>query len=60
MPLNRAHPLRRLLASADGYARASGRRLSLEWCLIGGVNDTPEQARRLGEIAARRLRPCRR
>ncbi len=53
VPLNRAHPLRRLLASADGYARASGRRLSLEWCLIGGVNDTPEQARRLGEIAAR-------
>jgi 23S rRNA (adenine2503-C2)-methyltransferase len=53
VPLNRAHPLRRLLASAEGYARATGRRLSLEWCLIGGVNDSPEQARRLGELAAR-------
>ncbi len=33
----------------------TGRRASLEWTLIEGVNDTPEQAGRLAAIA-RRLR----
>jgi 23S rRNA (adenine2503-C2)-methyltransferase len=55
VPLNRAHPLDALVASAGAYARASGRRLSLEWCLIGGVNDGLDQAAGLVRIA-RRLR----
>jgi 23S rRNA (adenine2503-C2)-methyltransferase len=55
VPLNRAHPLDALLAAAGAYARTTGRRLSLEWCLIGGVNDGPEQAAGLVGIA-RRLR----
>jgi 23S rRNA (adenine2503-C2)-methyltransferase len=55
VPLNRAHPLDGLLAAAGAYARTSGRRLSLEWCLIGGVNDGLDQAAGLVGIA-RRLR----
>jgi 23S rRNA (adenine2503-C2)-methyltransferase len=55
VPLNRAHPLDALVASAGAYAHATGRRLSLEWCLIGGVNDGLDQAAGLVEIA-RRLR----
>lgn len=53
VPLNRAHPLEALIGAATGYARTTGRRLTFEWCLIGGVNDTLEQARGLRDIARR-------
>lgn len=53
VPLNRAHSLAGVLAAAETYAAATGRRLSLEWCLIGGVNDAIDQARELGRIAGR-------
>jgi 23S rRNA (adenine2503-C2)-methyltransferase len=55
VPLNRAHPLASLTAAAERYATRSGRRLTFEWCLIGGVNDSPEQADALRALA-RRLR----
>ena len=55
VPVNRAHPLDALVAAGGAYGRATGRRLSLEWCLIGGVNDGLEQAAGLVRIA-RRLR----
>ena len=55
VPVNRAHPLDALVAAAGAYGRATGRRLSLEWCLIGGVNDGLDQAAGLVRIA-RRLR----
>jgi len=53
VPLNRAHPLDGLVAAAGAYARTTGRRLSLEWCLIGGVNDGLDQAAGLVGIAHR-------
>ncbi len=53
VPLNRAHPLDRLIPAATAYARTTGRRLTFEWCLIGGVNDSLEQARGLRDIARR-------
>jgi 23S rRNA (adenine2503-C2)-methyltransferase len=53
VPLNRTHPVARLVAAAQDYARTSGRRLTYEWCLIGGVNDSIEQAHALREIAWR-------
>ena len=55
VPVNRAHPLDALVAAAGAYGRVTGRRLRLEWCLIGGVNDGLEQAAGLVRIA-RRLR----
>ncbi|HEY2705155.1 MAG TPA: 23S rRNA (adenine(2503)-C(2))-methyltransferase RlmN [Candidatus Dormibacteraeota bacterium] len=51
VPLNRAHPIATLMAAGSGYAEATGRRLSLEWCLIGGVNDSEEQAAGLRRLA---------
>ena len=51
VPLNRAHPLQSLLDAGMAYASRTGRRLSLEWCLIGGVNDTRDQAIALRELA---------
>ncbi|MDQ6856788.1 MAG: radical SAM protein, partial [Candidatus Dormibacteraeota bacterium] len=53
VPLNRAHPLASLIEAASGYARTTGRRLTFEWCLIGGVNDSIGQARGLRDIARR-------
>jgi 23S rRNA (adenine2503-C2)-methyltransferase len=51
VPLNRAHPIGGLVEAGVGYAAASGRRLTFEWCLIGGVNDSTEQAQALRRLA---------
>ena len=52
VPLNRRYPIDAVLSAARRYVAAKGRRLTLEWTLIEGVNDTPEQARGLAAIAA--------
>jgi 23S rRNA (adenine2503-C2)-methyltransferase len=51
VPLNRRYPIDELIAAARHYVESKGRRLTLEWTLIAGVNDTPEQARGLASIA---------
>jgi len=53
VPLNRAHQIEHLLAAGTAYARHTGRRLTFEWCLIGGVNDSVAQADRLRALAWR-------
>lgn len=52
VPLNRTYPLATLMAATAEYAQRSGRRVTLEWCLIGGVNDNEEQAQALRAIAS--------
>ncbi len=52
VPINRRYPLTEVLAAAAGYLETSGRRLSFEYAMIDGVNDSPAQAGAL----ARRLR----
>jgi 23S rRNA (adenine2503-C2)-methyltransferase len=44
-----------LLAACDEYFEATGREITLEYLLLRGVNDRPEHARRLADLA-RRLR----
>ena len=51
VPLNQRWPLRDVLAAARDYGRTTGRRVTLEYTLMAGVNDRPEDARRLAEIA---------
>ena len=55
VPLNRRYPLARLHEACSSWMATTGRRLSLEWALIEGVNDTD---RALDELApyARSLR----
>ncbi len=53
VPVNRAHPLESLVAAAERYVASTGRRLTFEWCLIGGVNDSLDQAQRLRALARR-------
>jgi len=44
-----------LLDACDEYFRKTGREITLEYILLGGVNDRPEHARELARVA-RRLR----
>jgi len=44
LPINRKYPLDELFSACLEYIQKTHRRLSFEWALIEGVNDTPEQA----------------
>lgn len=50
VPLNRRYPLRELLAACRHYSEATGRRITFEYVLIKGVNDTLEDAKRLARL----------
>jgi 23S rRNA (adenine2503-C2)-methyltransferase len=52
VPINRKWPIARVIGAARGFAARSGRRVSLEYVLIAGVNDNLEQAAALGRLAA--------
>lgn len=47
MPINRKHDLNELFAALSEYLTKTNRRVTLEWILIDGVNDTSEQAEAL-------------
>ncbi len=47
VPVNRAIGLDAVMAAADRYWAASGRRLTFEYVLLGGVNDSADDARGL-------------
>lgn len=48
VPLNRKYPLAELLGACDRYlAHAPRDFITLEYCMLDGVNDQPEQAREL-------------
>jgi 23S rRNA (adenine2503-C2)-methyltransferase len=51
VPLNARYPLDEILTAAGRFQAGKGRRVTLEWTLMDGVNDTAEQARALGAIA---------
>lgn len=50
VPINRKIGLPRVIAAADRYFEASGRRLTFEYVLLGGLNDRPEHARQLAAL----------
>ncbi len=47
MPVNRAYPIDMLLAACRRYYAATSRRISFEYAMIDGVNDTPDCAKLL-------------
>jgi len=55
MPVNKAYPLAELLAACDYYTERTNRRISYEYALISGINDSPKQAERLAELLRGRL-----
>jgi 23S rRNA (adenine2503-C2)-methyltransferase len=55
VPVNRRYPLGDVEAAAADYFEKKGRRISIEWTMMDGVNDSIDQAAKLAVIA-RRLR----
>jgi 23S rRNA (adenine2503-C2)-methyltransferase len=51
VPLNRRYPLERLHRACGAWIETTGRRLSFEWALIDGVNDTERAMDELAEYA---------
>jgi 23S rRNA (adenine2503-C2)-methyltransferase len=47
LPINKKYPLAVLIPACRDYVEKTGRRITFEWALIQGQNDTPEQARAL-------------
>ena len=52
MPVNKAYPSEQLLEACRDYYAQTGRRISFEYAMIDGVNDTPQHA----HILLRRLK----
>ena len=55
MPINRKYPLEKLMQACRQYLPAPGRRITFEYILIKGINDSAEDAERLAKL----LRPIR-
>jgi len=56
VPVNRRYPLDDLMDACRDYLSARNRRITFEWALIDGRNDTDRDARELASLA-RGLRP---
>ena len=50
MPINKKYPIAKLLEACRHFARTTGDRLTLEYVLLSGVNDTEADVTRLGRI----------
>jgi len=55
VPINRKYPVRDLVDAAQAYADTTGRRVSYEWVMLAGVNDTERDAKELGALLRRKL-----
>jgi 23S rRNA (adenine2503-C2)-methyltransferase len=53
VPINDRYPLEDVVDAAGEYYEKKGRRVSLEWTLIAGENDTDEEAIGLARVARR-------
>ena len=50
MPINRRYPLASLLTACRWYTDSTGRRVTFEYALVDGLNDSDEHARRTAEL----------
>jgi 23S rRNA (adenine2503-C2)-methyltransferase len=50
MPINRTYPLEELLEACRSYPLPAGRRITFEYILIQGVNDSPQDALKLARL----------
>ena len=47
LPMGRRFPIADILAAADRFQARRGRPVTIQYCLLAGVNDSPEHARML-------------
>ncbi len=52
MPINRKYPLAALLEACKGYPLRPWEHLTFEYVMLGGVNDAPDDARRVVRLLA--------
>jgi len=55
IPVNRKYPIAAIVGAARAHAERTGRRISYEYVLLQGVNDSVEQATRLAALVKHRL-----
>src|SRR5256886_15047878 len=55
IPVNRKYPIAAIIGAARAHAERTGRRVSYEYVLLQGVNDSVEQAGRLAALVKHRL-----
>jgi 23S rRNA (adenine2503-C2)-methyltransferase len=53
VPVNRRHPIDELVAACQLFRERTGRRVSLEWAMIDGVNDRDQDVAELADVATR-------
>lgn len=53
MPANRGRGVEQLISACERYYEKTGRRISFEYAMIDGVNDTPHHAKLLAQHAKR-------
>lgn len=58
MPVNRRYPFDELIKACKYYIEKTGRRLTFEYALMGGVNDRPEHAEELAQVLKDMLPLC--
>ncbi len=54
MPINKVYPLKELLSALDYYSEKNNRRITFEYILLKGLNDTDDCAKELAEIVVKR------
>jgi len=55
MPINVQYPLKELMKACDDYVEKKNKRISYEYVLISGINDSEAHARELSELLRERL-----
>jgi len=50
VPINQKYPISELMEACRKYIQITNRRITFEWALIEGVNDTGEQAQKLSRL----------
>jgi len=55
VPINRKYPVQQLVDAAQAYGETTGRRVSYEWVMLAGVNDSERDAHELGALLRGKL-----
>lgn len=50
MPINRKWPVAELMKAIKDYVNTTGRRVTIEYILLKGINDTPQHAEKLASL----------
>jgi 23S rRNA (adenine2503-C2)-methyltransferase len=50
MPINKKYPIESLISACKKYPLQSGRRITFEYVMIDGINDSPDDAHRLTKL----------